>query len=983
MTDHRVTDLAIGQLGQATYDAEEQEWKFSQSLIEEVNIKQLLPFKEWISPSNQIPSQGVERASLIVLSQTRWLSKTLPETFSARSIASNLVRGSHDLSAQVLTDLGSLLAVGRAHDPDRVSGLRKPQIIGMPCGVAGHILQLIKPRIETRGWGKSSGARLSILNIDSLDTGHWMGTGGTILQILSADSENDKDCWLAVRQTAVVTLFRPQYGRIQTNPVAATGQPNFAPSMLNANPVASLSAQRTGSKSYSDITFNPWFSRQIAVVDTHGYWSIWEADVRISRSLIPRNTGGIYDGKIRDDMSKPVVHDHFDGWYRIIWVASLSTILVCNRRYISIYDIEGKATPLGQLDIFPPGNNDWILDIQRSAADMDHLYILTTSRIFWIQISSAGEKSGDQNEAGGKVVLSYIHYMSPDDETLKLNPLQSDNVSVAITSAKNRVVNYYTFRKPQPRAFASSRGTFSLMSSDKDGGQALQLHTVRFLPCHLVPSASQVSGPGPSYMENGVEFFQIWAVTSDLGLFSTLTSVARTGNRKLDIIAPDTKLLLSSRAIGPRFVQEDDDFIVPDDQDSHISRRTKVRSAGDAVALVSEKDDLRFRLNWRRIFKKVFPDGISNEGLSIDGLVADMAPGLSQLLGAVPDHIRQRRERDEPFLIKLAEIVDATKEGDDIEEASTALRAFIGSLREDQSSEDRWRLSVVDLTMGTEIQFPRKREHSDPDLLAIFDHLVDNWMASLPLELSNITRHAKFKVIRQLAMDLCLNSIGISLQDRALDRRPGVVRKDAETVAASSFSKDGRLTRESSPFMFSSHLATIQNEPGLTLPTPTQTPSLYSQTTSATDVVEDAAIARLRQYAPTIKAKPESTANANEVVLSHWPSALADPAEYSYEDAKKAWAATNTDEHDARSSSRKEKARRRRRTEEFVKAVEPAVSRRSTLVSGSQPEAIGNMYSSQPGNDVPMTQPDRGTFGSRTTQQAKKKPKKQRTAGFK
>merc|ERR1711939_1233848 len=73
----------------------------------------------------------------------------------------------------------------------------------------------------------------------------------------------------------------------------------------------------------------------------------------------------------------------------------------------------------------------------------------------------------------------------------------------------------------------------------------------------------------------------------------------------------------------------------------------------------------------------------------------------------------------------------------------------------------------------------------------------------------------------------------------------------------------------------------------------------------------------------------------------------------------------------------------RKMTEEFVKAVEPAVSRRLTLTAGSQPEIIEKMFSSQPVNEVPMTQPDRGAYGSRSVQQAKKKVKKARTAGFK
>ncbi|PVH84588.1 hypothetical protein DL98DRAFT_569097 [Cadophora sp. DSE1049] len=988
MADHRVTDLAIGHPGRATYDSEDQEWKFSQTLTDSVSVKQLLPFKEWVPPSDHIPSKGDEKTSHVIQNQTRWLSRTLPETFPAKSIAANLVRGSWEASSEISSELGPLLAIGQAHDPERVSGIRRPQIIAVSCGAAGHVLRLIKPRVETRGWGKSSGARLSFLNVDSLDAGHWIGTGGTIRQIVASENVNDKECWLAVRQATVVTLFRPIYGKIHTHAVP-TGYSPFAPSMMNANPRVSLTAQTTGSKNHSDVAFNPWFSRQIAVVDTLGYWSVWEVDARYnhrknaSEILVPKKTGGFYDCWAKDESSKTPELGHSDGWYRILWASNLNTIVVCNRRYITVFDIKAQSTPLGRVDIFSAGNTDWILDIQRSTSDTHYLYVLTTTRIFWLEIVPAGERNDDHIEAGSRIILSYFHFMSPDDESLKLAPLKSDKVSVAIVSAKNRVVTYYTFQKPQPQAHASSKSTFSLfLSSDQNGGRNLPIHSVKFLPCHLMLSANHFSGPGSKYVEDGVEFFQLWAVTADLGLLSTLSAVTLHDTKTHAIIAPDTKLLLSSRFFGPKFVNEDDDFVVPDDhKHSNTSHKKRASHASHTLVHAPENDDLRFRVNWRRIFQKVFLNKLSEEELSSRNLDLEPAPAFPELLSLTADDIMQRKELDEPMSATLAEMIGAPRQGEDLEQASPALHTFLESLQLEQEPEDRWRLAVRDLTLGTGIKFSDNEGYMHPDPLKIFDQLVEYWMTSLPMDVPNLVRHAKFKVIRQLTMDLCLNSIGISLQDKALDHIADTAPIDDETMAV-SLSKDGRLTRESSPLMFSSQLVATQYEPGLTLPTPTQTPSLYSQVTSASGPTEDPVIARLRQYAPSVKAKAELSANSNASVLCHWPSALADPAEYSYETAKKAWASANTEEDDAR-SSRKVKARRRRRTEEFVKAVEPAVSRRLTLTAGSQPEVIGKMFSSQPVSDVPMTQPDRGAFGSRSVQQVKKKAKKARTAGFK
>ncbi|KAH7407569.1 RNA polymerase I-specific transcription initiation factor RRN6-like protein [Cadophora sp. MPI-SDFR-AT-0126] len=987
MADHRVTDLALGHPGKATYDSEEQEWKFSQTLTDSVSIKQLLPFEEWAPPSDHIPSKRDEKTSVVIQNQTRWLSRTLPETFPARSITANLVRGSWEASSEIPSDLGCLLAIGQAHDPERVSGIRRPQIIAVSCGAAGHVLRLIKPRVETRGWGKSSGARLSLLNVDSLDAGHWIGTGGTIRQIVASESENDKECWLAVRQATVVTLFRPIYGKIHPHAVP-TGYSPFPPSMMNANPRVSLTAQKTGSKDHSDVAFNPWFSRQIAVVDTLGYWSVWEVDARYdhsknaSETLVPKKTGGFYDCWAKDEPQTPE-HGHFDGWYRILWASNLSTIVVCNRRYITVFDIKAQSTLLSRVDLFSAGNTDWILDIQRSTSDKHYLHVLTTTRIFWLEIIPTGERNDDHVEAGGRIVLSYFHFMSPDDESLKLTPLKSDKVSVAIVSAKNRVVTYYAFRKPHPQAHASSKGTFSLhLSSDQNGGRNLPIHSVKFLPCRLMLSANHFFGPGSKYVENGVEFFQLWAVTADLGLLSTLFTVTLHDTKTPAIIAPDTKLLLSSRFLGPKFVNEDDDFVVPDEhKHPNTSPKNRASHANHTPVHAPDNDDLRFRVNWRRIFQIVFPEKLAEEELSSRNLDLEPAPTFLELLSLTTDDIMQRKELDEPMSATLAEMIGAPRQGEDLQQASLALHTFLKSLQLDQDPEDRWRLAVRDLTWGTGINLLQNEGSMYPDLLAIFDQLVEYWMTSLPMDVPNLVRHAKFKVIRQLTMDLCLNSIGIFLQDKALDHIADTASRDDESGAV-SLGKDGRFTTQSSPRLFSSQTVATQYDPGLTLPTPTQTPSLYSQATSASGLAEDPVIARLRQYAPSIKAKAELGANSNASVLCHWPSALADPAEYSYETAKKAWASANTEEDDAR-SSRKVKARRRRRTEEFVKAVEPAVSRRLTLTAGSQPEVIEKMFSSQPASDVPMTQPDRGAFGSRSVQQVKKKAKKARTAGFK
>ena len=95
----------------------------------------------------------------------------------------------------------------------------------MSCGGAGHVLRLIKPRTESRGWVKQSGASLSVLDPNSPEVGYWLGDGGTIHQVVSADDEHGPGTWFAVRQATVITIFRPVYGRLHNPAVHPNGDP--------------------------------------------------------------------------------------------------------------------------------------------------------------------------------------------------------------------------------------------------------------------------------------------------------------------------------------------------------------------------------------------------------------------------------------------------------------------------------------------------------------------------------------------------------------------------------------------------------------------------------------------------------------------------------------------------------------------------------------------------------------------------------------
>ena len=292
------------------------------------------------------------------------------------------------------------------------------------------------------------------------------------------------------------------------------------------------------------------------------------------------------------------------------------------------------------------------------------------------------------------------------------------------------------------------------------------------------------------------------------------------------------------------------------------------------------------------------------------------------------------------------------------------------------------KLILSNLTAWQTTQLPFDANLVRVDLLKIYDHIVQNWMASLPINVPGPARLSKFKVIRQVAIELCLSSLTVSIQNIS-SAPPAPAPENAEAdPGLRPPERCHASTRENSP----ADSSQVTRHPDQRSDVPlhvSRTPSIHSQTTSSSELKEEPAISRLRQYASSIREKIDIGKKA--AFLAHWPSTPGvDPSTYSWEEAQKlAAAGDSADESEHR--SRKEMARHRRRTEKFLRQdTNPATtagSQPADFHSSPQPE-VSHAINSQVVDEFPMTQPHRGAFGSRSAQKGKKKQKKQRTAGF-
>jgi RNA polymerase I-specific transcription initiation factor RRN6 len=314
---------------------------------------------------------------------------------------------------------------------------------------------------------------------------------------------------------------------------------------------------------------------------------------------------------------------------------------------------------------------------------------------------------------------------------------------------------------------------------------------------------------------------------------------------------------------------------------------------------------------------------------------------------------------------------------EDLDSANIALHEYLQSVQTSAKSHNEFALVTSNLTTLPSVNFPIAPNPQALffDFLNIYDQLVDAWMAHLPSQVSVPSRLVKHKMIRQISIDLGLSSIGISF-----------LRSNATSPADEDTGKPGELfhgrnerSTDNDSGFFSPEMTPLPSQrPSFSGRLITRTPSMYSQATDASSQTsEDPAIGRLRKYAVSIGSQPDP---GRSKILSQW-TVGADPSTYSWEAAKRAFMPPESGNEDSR-KTRRENSRRRRLTEKFL-------SRQSSRATTAEPQPLAMRtdnqpaphydFSSQPESNMPMTQPDRGAFGSRTAQKSKKK---RRNAGF-
>lgn len=412
MADKASDGLPYGQLGRARYNLETKEWQ-SGRLANDYCILRPVTAPSVISEAAAKDTTDFESLHDRKDSRTRRREKQInslvsacPELQPASDLLPELARLSEavlNAEAQSNDNRSQLIALGEIYDESR---RRHVAALAFPCGPTGGDVRIVEGLRHLEGWDDDPSSGVETFRFVG-DEAVWEGPGVGIRSIIFAQPLERGERYLAVRLHTETLVFRPVLRKH-----ARPGQ-----SRLDMDLLYSIGIHGTGHTSHADIAFNPWFTGQLAIIDQGGRWSLWETgrksrDAKKIKSCTPISKPQTKDKQILDD-----------GWNRVTWCESASTLCVATRRSLSLIDLDVKdeLEPL-PIELNLKGGIGWILDLAWLSELASHLFVLTSSHINIYRIGRTSE-----GELVARKILQVRHHRSPEDVTLSMRLCLSQN----------------------------------------------------------------------------------------------------------------------------------------------------------------------------------------------------------------------------------------------------------------------------------------------------------------------------------------------------------------------------------------------------------------------------------------------------------------------------------------------------------------------------------------------------------------------------
>ena len=380
MVDSSLHELDYGRPGLTIYDLDSREWTFSRQPIA-TQLRQAAEWQVALPPAANFVDSGYPTTSTNTRKDARRLThnypqlapavKQLPE-LSVVSEAVTLAAATYDPLVSDLLSFGTIFL--------NKSG-RSKRIAALPAGPSGNVLRLVVLGQQKQGWGTDKSVWLSGPSFKDADSGYWNEDAVPIQQVCFAQVESSNS-FLAVRLPSRTVLFRPSYrrGRFAADQSIHYDLPS---SIVSAHPIYSFTLNQTGGVPHADVAFNPDYQFQLGIIDQLSNWGVWQIERRAKRDEY--SVSCLVQGGILPPQDSSL--DEGDGWARILWAGDNNTLLVCNRRHLSLISIkEGAFEYLPVPSIILQRSTDWILDIKRHPQNQSRFLVLSSKRLFVVAV---------------------------------------------------------------------------------------------------------------------------------------------------------------------------------------------------------------------------------------------------------------------------------------------------------------------------------------------------------------------------------------------------------------------------------------------------------------------------------------------------------------------------------------------------------------------------------------------------------------------
>ncbi|KAI4913679.1 hypothetical protein J4E90_005399 [Alternaria incomplexa] len=740
-------------------------------------------------------------------------------------------------------------------------------------------------------------------------------------------------------------------------------------SSIELHPILSISQNDTGGFAHADFTFNPDFQLQFALVDLNQSWSVWDIEHR--PILGTYSASCLLRGKI-DELEEDGDTTCEDGWARVLWVADTTTLLVCNRRHLSIVSIKGRTTSYFPCpELFSERSADWVLDVKQHPRDRSRVFVLTSTRLFLLSVTAPSELLPRAGEAGAKVLTSWRHYRGVEDFTLHIGvQTLSDDV--------NNLVQIQSFRSNTSDSSGLVTSSDPTLLDLPIGG------SVHITNLYIEPMQWE-------YSQKDVLFLQLFVTLSDLStrelvVWSRSTSTGHITENDYAVVDFTRSTIRRPRNLifnsKPR--NKDDDFIVPNGlvdrglPSSKVGRQQpELRRSSDGAAVPETRDNASL-----------------GEILSQSKSAAEQVSGTIDAV-AVMDQVNEMLATGADLpplpLGTLMEFTHAQFHVADIDEASSNFQELFSS----PNGQD-----TVDVQLIAAMRVLGLTDDGDLTISDAYDSILQTWVAPMPPDMPIRVRQRQELLARRIATELMFSSTCIR-DDRIQVPAVSIQRGQSQDSAVALPILPARPKEATSNFT-SRYSASqpLPTPPYSSIPPSSLPPSsVYGSSPPEIPSMEPASsdpLSRLSKYLQTSKDPVIIPPNVSQS-LAHWELGK-DPRVYNWVSMERTLRAEELDEESQqqREKERKKKERREKRQQRENELMRAKTASQLNAYPRSSPgPMLGGMGSSSQvpsqsqsqsqipfqtgGFMMPKSQVERGKFGGKLD---KKKKKKGRISGF-